>query len=312
MNPTVAARTGGTRWWIAAAMALGLASGTPAVAQTDPSGATASGYAYGDFVIGCTTCGHYLLQLSGHPMPYAGGPGAALAEVDYSGTPLRLPSDPLYTPVPNDYTLGGSVGLAARASFEGVLRTPVLQAQAWSDNVPAYLIADPDVPVGIDLYHASAQADTVMRYQYTGSGTAHYTFHFLVDGSVSDDLASVYASARLYADADTGFETGLIDADGASQQGPAPGTPAVFALPFSVSVDVDAGGSFYLLASLSASTAIDYRSGPVSADAFHTLRITGIDGDTSLLLAAPVPEPASGAVLLLGLSALGWRLRRTR
>ena len=42
---------------------LALAAGAPAHAQ-DPSGASASGYAYGSFAIGCTTCPHYEITLS--------------------------------------------------------------------------------------------------------------------------------------------------------------------------------------------------------------------------------------------------------
>ncbi|OYU78518.1 MAG: hypothetical protein CFE45_29645, partial [Burkholderiales bacterium PBB5] len=215
-------------------------------AWADPSGASASGYVTGDFVIGCTTCPHYLLQMSGNPAPFDGGPGAMAAEVGYAGTPLRVPTVDPYIPVPDGYTMGGGATLGAVASFEGLWKTPVLRAFASADNAEVFLTqTNPPQKVGIDLYQVMASADTVMRYTYTGSQATTFTFNFQVDGSVSSQLASVFASARAYSTADTGFETGLMASNYLSQVGVGLLGPTVqFNSSFALSVDVAAGQSF--------------------------------------------------------------------
>lgn len=282
------------RLFACAALALSLST----AAQAAQPGTSVFGNAWGDFVIGCTTCPHYLLEMSGQPQQLA--QGAGLSEVAYAGLGLGRPEI-------EGYTLAGGAAYAGFARFEGPLATPWLGARASTDNEPAYIVGDP-VAVGIDLYAASVDAGTVMRYQYTGATAASYTFHFGVDGWLTNDQSSVFASAAIYANDSTGFETGLVDSGYASFAGSgivSPPTP--FAGSFSVSVDVAPGDSFWLLASLAVSANHTYSSADVSVDAFDTLRLTSIDGDAAALQASAVPEPAAAALLALGLAALALR-----
>jgi hypothetical protein len=79
---------------------------------------------------------------------------------------------------------------------------------------------------------------------------------------------------------------------------------------FDVTVNVGPSDSFVLIAKLSALTGIDYASNDPLADGSHTLRVTAISGDASLLVAAPVPEPSAWLLMLAGVSWMGLRLRR--
>lgn len=283
-----------------AAAILALSFSLPA--QAAQPGTSTQGDAWGDFVIGCTTCPHFLLTLSGQPQQLDQGPGATA--VNYSGGPL---ADPLLS----DYTLAGGAAYAGFARFDGPLSTPWLGARASTDNEPVVIIAEPNVPVGIDLYTASVDARTVMQYQYTGTAAASYTFHFAVDGFVTNDQSSVFASAALYATDATSFETGLIDFGYASFAGSGVSSPpTAFAGTFSVTVNVAPGDSFWMLAGLSVLASHTYSSADVSVNAYDTLKVTSIDGDTQWLQAAAVPEPAPLAMLLLGLIAVQRRLGR--
>ncbi len=277
-------------------------------AQADAvSGASVSSYFYGTFQIGCSTCGHYDIPLGvrGDAATWDGGAGAASAAIDFIADGQR-------GNIPNDYTVAGGLSAAALAQYEGSLATPLLKARGHTDNEPAYIPAySLDLPVGIDLYQVTAEARTVRQYHYSGSSPGSYIFSFTGEGSVSGSLASVFASAAIYANADTFFETGLIDFGSAAfSGGNLLGPTETFAQAFSVSVTVDPGGSFYLIGNLAASASIDYASVDVTADAYNTLRVTGVTGDTSLLMAGAVPEPASYASLALGLAVLGWLGRR--
>ena len=293
---------------LAPALALttaALVAATPAAAQSTP-GASASGYAWGDFQIGCTTCPHHLINLTGEPVQSSEDP--VLAQVQYNGVPGA--QDPVFS----NYTLGGGVSYAALATFEGVLWTPVLKAKASADNIPAYLIADPDVPIGIDLYQATADAGTRMLYQYTGSAPASYTFHFEVDGLIGNQQASVFASAGIYGGPALDQETGVLDFGYADVQGAGIQNPNLlqpFLRTFSVTAEVDAGSSFWLLANLGVLASMTYSSADVVVNAYDTLRVTGITGgDTALLVAMPVPEPTPAWLLAAGLAVLALRRRQ--
>lgn len=274
-------------------------------ASAQSPGASVYGYAFGDFQIGCSTCSHLPITLSGSPDQSAGGAGFASAAIIYSGLPVR-------TPEFADYTLSGSVRYAATAQFSGPLMTPLLGALAETDNEQAFIIVKPDVPVGIDLYQAYAQAQTQMLYTYLGAGAATYTFHYEVDGWVSNDQSSLFGSAAVYGGPVADFETGLISFGSAYLQGTGISTPPFAVLgTFSVSVTVNPGDSFWLVSQLGALATMTYSSADVLADGSHTMRVTGVDGDTALLAVSPVPEPAPWLLLTLGLSSTA-ALRRRR
>jgi hypothetical protein len=286
----------------ALALSMSLLAGA-ASAQTP--GASAFGSAFGDFQIGCTTCPHIPIVLTGTPIQQAGGDGFASAAIAYDGQPVR-------TPAFEGYTLAGSVHYAATASFSGPLWTPLLGAYAEADNESAYLLVGPNnLPVGIDLYQAYAQASTQMLYTYLGSTASSYTFHFDVEGLVSNEESSLFGSAAIYAGPTTNFETGLIDFGFVDLKGTGFNTPAfATAGSFSVSVSVNPGDSFWLVSQLGALVTMSYNSADSVADAMNTLRVSGIDGDTALLAVSAVPEPAPWMLLALGLFSTAALRRR--
>jgi hypothetical protein len=274
-----------------------LAFAMPADATT--SAVTAGGGAGGEFRIGCSTCPHIVIPLSGMPVQQAAGPSSA--QLAYSGVGTRAETL-------DGYSLGGGAAYAVQAGFEGLQQMPRIGARASADNEWAYILADPDrLPVGIDAYYASAYATTVRQYRYGGATPASYTLNFQVDGTLTTSLSSIFASVALYDGSDpVHFETGLIDIGSVSLAGQDSGGAALpFVASFDVSIDLTPGESFYLLGHLYALAAVDYEAGDVAADAYNTLRIAGIGGgDPALLLAAPVPEPGSALLFLIGLPAL--------
>jgi hypothetical protein len=264
--------------------------------------ATASGTARGEFQIGCSTCPHFLLGLPGMPVQSQSGPLAA--QVDYLGQPV---------PDPNTagYSLSGEVEYHASAALQGPLATPLLGAYARADNEPVVITADPaQIPIGIDLYAASAEARTQQTYHYIGISTTTYHFDFHVDGTLSGARAGVFGSAAIYTGQDPSFEVGLIDFGYSSHTGVGLlYDPQPFGGDFSVSITVNPGASFVLISRLSASVQMTYDTTDVLADASHTMRLTGITGGDPALLATAVPEPATALLLPLGLMAL-FGLRR--
>ena len=283
----------------------------PALAQSN-LGAAAFGFATGSFDIGCTTCSHMVLTLTGDPAPNEGGNGAASAAFNYVGTPDRALSL-----VSSDYTLGGGVSMAAVAQVVGPLGTPLLGARAGADNVPAFIVVNPGVQIGVDYYGATAQAEVVQRYTFTGTQATTYTFTFHVDGSASDRRAMVSAASGFYDDfLEVNYAFNSVSVTGTALVGAPENQPGVLNESFSVAMTFNPGDSYLMRTWLSAGVVGEYASGMTSAEAMHTLSTTSVTGgDTSLLLAsvAAVPEPATTASLLAGLALLGsWRLRRRR
>jgi len=298
-------------------MSAGLAASGAAQAL-DPSGAYASGYAFGDFLIGCETCSHYLLDLSGDPMPSAGGPGSAQANVSYTGTPLRVPVTPGLAGVPLDYMLGGSASLAATATVVGALGSPQLGAMAYADNVEVFYSNDdaesgPPVPVGVDVYQVSATAEVIQRYTFMGAAQTTYTWNFTIDGKLSNEQASVFGSVRFLSE----FPGEMpIAAGGAFLEGTGIlHVPMPYSATFSVSVTFNPGDAFYMQSQLTAMASTTYSSADVTADAMNTMVVTGVTGgDTSLLVASlqPIPEPGTYAMFGVGLVGVGLAMGRRR
>lgn len=284
------------------ALFTALALLTSAAAWGQAGVATASGTARGDFQIGCSTCPHFLMGLTGTPVQSQSGPAAA--QVDYVGQPVADANTA-------GYSLGGGVEYHASAAFEGALAKPVLGAYAKADNEPVINLADPaQLTIGIDLYAATANARTQQTYHYLGAATATYHFDFHVDGMLSSARASAFGSAALYTGQDPYFEGGLIDFGYSDHTGVGLlYDPQPFAGDFSVSVTVDPGASFVLISRLSAGVQMTYDTTDVEADALHTMRLTAITGGDPALLTTAVPEPAAALLLPLGLIAL-FALRR--
>lgn len=289
---------------LAATAALLLSTG--ALAQ-DRSGASAAGYAWGSFDIGCTTCGHYLIELTGNPVPFDGGPGALEAGFNYLGLPDRAASG-----IPDDYTLGGAVSMAATAAIVGPLGSPLLGARAGADNESAFIVLDPEVPIGVDYYGASATADVVQRYTFIGSTPTTYTWTFALDGTIDDSRSSVGGHAGFYDEfLEINYAFGSAVHEGTGLNSP----PTSFSDSFTLSMTFAPGDSFYMHAWLTAQVLGQYASADTFADAMHTMWVSSVSGgDTSLLLpgiAGPVPEPGPAALWLAGLAVLAClRLRQ--
>ncbi|MBP6763547.1 MAG: hypothetical protein KA141_01045 [Rubrivivax sp.] len=289
---------------LAALASLTLATG--ALAQ-DLSGASATGYAWGSFDIGCTTCGHYAIELTGNPMPADGGPGALEAGFNYLGLPDRAASG-----IPDDYTLGGAVSMAAAAAIVGPLGSPLLGARAGADNESVFNVQQPQVPIGVDYYGASATAEVVQRYTFVGSTPITYVWTFALDGTIDDSRSSVGGYAGFYDDAlEVNHAFGSAAHQGVGLNSP----PTSFSDSFTLSMGFAPGESFYMRAWLTAQVTGEYASADTFADAMHTMQVVSITGgDTTLLvpgMAGPVPEPGPGALWLVGMAVLGFlRLRQ--
>jgi hypothetical protein len=290
-----------------AAAAAGLVLATGAQAQ-DRSGATASGYAWGSFDIGCTTCGHYAIELTGNPAPVEGGPGNLAAGFNYLGLPDRAASA-----IPDDYTLGGSAAMAATALIVGPMGTPLLGARAGADNESVFIVQNPQVPIGVDYYGVSATAEVVQRYTFIGTTPTTYTWTFALDGTIDDSRSSVGGYAGFYDDwLEVNYAFGSSVHEGVGINSP----PTSFSDSFSVSMTFAPGESFYMRAWLSAQVLGQYASADTFADAMHTMQVSSVTGgDTSLLLpglAGPVPEPGTAALWLAGVAVVGFMRARQR
>jgi hypothetical protein len=298
------------------AAALNPGQEAAAASAFDPSGASASGWAFGSMEVGCVTCPVYPIGLTPGTVPSAGGPGTASAEIDYIGEPDRASSDPN---IQEFYSLGGGVTVKAKASFDaGPLRLPVLGASASADNVQVFALeTDPPSFAGIDVYGASGRAETRMLYTWLGNEAVTFNFAFEVHGIVEDQRSSIFGSANFFSV--DNFETPLPGAVGGSAllEGPADNlgdeTHDV-TVSFTASYTFEPGSSAVLIAALTATVNPLYASGLTFADAMNTMTVTGVTGgDTSLLAASsqvPVPLPATALPLLSGLGLLLATARR--
>jgi hypothetical protein len=284
-----------------------------AQAQVEP-GASVSGYASGTFMIGCTTCPHYVLTLVGSdtaPAMADGGPGVTTANASVLLQPDRVASG-----VPTDYSLGGSIGMAGTAALQGALGLPVLGVSAQAVNVQSFVQSPYSglQMVGIDTYGAYVSSALTQRYTYTGTSAATYTFNFAVTGALTDERAVLSASAGFYGNnLEVPLAWGGMDAAG-GVVAPVPPVPVQVDDSFSVSLTFNPGDSHVLHTQLNAGILQMYASGTTSVDAMHTLRVTSVTGgDLAQLHAAlaPVPEPAAAWLLAAGAALLtGRRLRK--
>ena len=301
-------------------LAAGAASWSPVSAQTQPyTGASVFGLAAGVMELSCHTCTNYPILLANESevgLAFAGGQGATsasfnhVAVIDRNATLASFPDAP-ETPGP-DYSLGGGAAFAASAAFSGPLATPVLRARASSDNPRVYLTKllpqDDDLHVGWNYFTANATAFAAQGYTFLGSERTTYSFQFTVDGLLQDPRASLSGAAFVHdgdsemggrSRAETSLATNLLT-----------GSESLTGS-FSISMTFDPGETLYLETSLSASASgsfqdslLDY--GHISANGMNTMWVSSITGgDTTLLTPTlAVPEPASTAMLLLGLGAL--------
>jgi hypothetical protein len=294
---------------LAVAAAVGSTQAIAAVIVPDPSGAMAYGSAFGYMQVGDATAPVLPIALTPDSVPVAGGPGAASAAIDYTGTPDRAKSDPH---IQEFYSLGGLVTVKARSSFDsGPLRLPVLGASASADNVQAFALeTDPPSFAGIDIYGGSGQAETRMLYTWLGTEAVTLNFAFKLHGIVEDERSIIFGTANFFSV--DNFETPLPGATGGSAslsglEGLGDDT-LEGNVSFTASYTFEPGSSAVLFASLSATVLPYYASGLTFADAMSTMSVTGVTGGDITLLAAssqvPVPLPATALPLLSGLGLL--------
>lgn len=214
-------------------------------------------------------------------------------------------------------TVGAAETTGAADTFynwlaEGVLvgpnALPVLKARAEAQNPT---LQDPTLGIGFTSATASAQG--LQEYHYSGTTDGSYTITFQVNGNVIGDDESIDAGITIFNSnydpslegefqitriAGTRFGASAATSNGAFASGDQ-----------TVTFDVSAGQDFFVLGFLSASAFFsDCCSEDGVADAAHTFTASFTAGDTSLL--STVPEPAVGGLALLAL-ALGL-VRRVR
>jgi hypothetical protein len=164
------------------------------------------------------------------------------------------------------------------------------------------------------VHAATATAQAVQRYTYSGAAAASYTFNFQLNGIVTDSRSSISGAAGFFDDfLEQNFAFGS-----ASGSGTGLGTgPSAYADSFSVTMSFNPGDSFLMKSWLTASVLGTYASGDTFADAMHTMSVASVTGgDTSLLtptlMAAAVPEAPTWAMSLAGAGVLLLRYRRRR
>jgi hypothetical protein len=163
-------------------------------------------------------------------------------------------------------------------------------------------------------------------YTYTGDTTQTYTMSYSVSGfadstvdspTPQDEAAiSVTAVVSLFDDGPKlGGERPMgnvveIDRIPPVTGPPIDGSTHDFRFSGSVSITLDPGDSYYLVAALTAQVSF---GGQGIADAGQTLTFAFTAGDTSQLVALlPVPEPSTYALMGLGLMLTCLMLRRRR
>jgi hypothetical protein len=210
------------------------------------------------------------------------------------------------------FTDGGpGHGLATSAGYaeiyyewfaEGVLRgpnlLPVLKAKAFALE-PATL--DPDF-LGIGYTNATASAQGLEIFHYTGTEAAIYEITFQVNGSIDGDFESIEAGLSVYGPDYMGVSEGpgyVPPLASASMRKTA--TNGQFSDARTVSFTVLPDEDFFVFAYLSANAFFaDATNEAGGADASHTFDASFTSGDTSLL--SFVPEPGLGGLVLLGLA----------
>lgn len=209
-------------------------------------------------------------------------------------------------------TIGAGDGFKwlASGTLTGPNSLPVLKARA--ETITAL--------EGLSSTTASAIAQGMQQYHYSGTEDGTFTLTFNLDGLLDGEDESIDAGL-------SAFSTEIVlGPDGPGHPGLAPlvriiktarTTPGSFSDSASTSFTVGAGADFFVKAFLiTQSTFLDGLSLAGAADASNTFTASFTAGDVSLLtptIAAPaadVPEPGTLGTLLTGLVSLGFARRR--
>jgi len=167
------------------------------------------------------------------------------------------------------------------------------------------------------FYAASAEARATQMYTYTGSTATDYTIEYNIDGAINGgNLTEIAGGFTVFG---SGFNPGqevqpVLGFSFDHQNGD--GTEKPVHLSGNVTFAVNPGDIFFVQATLEAIADARSQSLPASADASHTLGMSFIQGDTSLLIPAAttpdssVPEPASLFPTAIGVAVLVIAKRR--
>jgi hypothetical protein len=197
----------------------------------------------------------------------------------------------------------------ASGTLVGLNALPVLKARAEVQD-PA--VTDPTT--GIGFVSATASAQGLQRYHYSGTEDGSYTITFSVNGLLDGDGENINAGLSVFSSKYDPFLEGefqitrlappeVLTKSASSTNG------SFSATSNQITFDIGAGDDFFVLAFLSANAFFsDSGSLPGVADASHTMTARFTAGDVSLLTA--VPEPSIYGLMLAGFGAVGFAARR--
>jgi len=213
----------------------------------------------------------------------------------------------------------GDGSFSGRARILGPNSMPELRADA---RATPGIGTHPDFSeTGFYFFNVPALVRAAQYYTYTGDTTQTYTMSYSVSGfadstldnpTPADEAAiSVTAVVSLFDDGPKlGGERPMGNQVAIDRIPPVDGSTHDFRFSGSVSITLDPGDSYYLVAALTAQVSF---GGQGIADAGQTLTFAFTAGDTSQLVALlPVPEPSTYALMGLGLMLTCLMLRRRR
>jgi hypothetical protein len=213
---------------------------------------------------------------------------------------------------------GGNGVASATTAFDGPFSWFASAALVGENALPelkAY--AEAIQPATIGYVSASASAQGLQRYHYSGTTDGTYSITFAVDGTLFGDAEAINASVSVWSSDYNPLVEGQphgTQLAAAFLTEIASTTVSPFDESRTLTFDIGADEDFFVVAALSAQAFwSDGGSAEGYADASKTMTAAFTGGNLAFLtpsLQTSVPEPSCGGLVLAGIGALGYRRRR--